>query len=157
MNASVSPADTSRPARSVSSSRTQPWMSPTMWNRPLMSSPSEQLLERRTVFENAQCGAVRIDVAGTDRLEQWSNAVGRAAEPQHRELRLPDPDRLDDHVLHAVRVEEADHVARGTRDAAVAAAAREATDEHARVEEVRLHPDAVAEHRAAAERARRID
>src|SRR5690242_11623445 len=81
MNASVSPADRSRPARSVSSSRTQPWMSPTMWNRPLMSPPPEQALERRTVLEDAQCGAVRIDLTGADRLQKRPDTVGRAAEP----------------------------------------------------------------------------
>src|SRR5438045_1793524 len=78
MNASVSPGDGSTPARSVSSSRTQPWISPTMWSRPLMSPSSEQPFERRTVLENPQCGAVRIDVTGADRFEERPDTVGRA-------------------------------------------------------------------------------
>src|SRR5439155_11994925 len=54
-------------------------------------------------------------------------------------------------------VEETDHVARGTRHAAVAAPAGEDVGEHAGVEEVGLHADAIAKHGAAAERAGRVD
>ena len=77
----------------------------------------------------------------------------RVREPHDVKLGLPDAHRLDEHVVDAERIEEADHVARGAGEAAVAAAGREAADEDARVEEVRLHADAVAEHGAAAERA----
>jgi len=51
-----------------------------MWNRQLMSLPSEQPFERRTVLENAQCGTVRIDVTGAHRVEQRPDAVGCTAE-----------------------------------------------------------------------------
>ena len=81
----------------------------------------------------------------------------RVGEPHDVELGLPDADRLDEHDVHAEGVEQPDDVARRARQAAVAAARGEAADEDARVEEVRLHADAVAEHGAARERARRVD
>ena len=78
-------------------------------------------------------------------------------EPHDVELGLPDADRLDEDDVHAERVEQAHHVARRARQAAVAAARGQAADEDAGVEEVGLHADAVAEHGAARERARRVD
>ena len=81
----------------------------------------------------------------------------RVGEPHDVELGLPDADRLDEDDVHAEGVEQPDDVARRARQAAVAAARREAPDEDARVEEVRLHADAIAEHGAAGERARRVD
>ena len=81
----------------------------------------------------------------------------RVSEPHDVELRLAHADRLDDHVLHPEGVEQAGHVTRRPRDAAVAAAAGEAPDEDSRVEEVGLHPDAVAQHGPTAEGARRVD
>ena len=54
-------------------------------------------------------------------------------------------------------IEQLRDVARGARQAAVAAARAQAADEDLLVEVVALHADAVAEHGAAGERARRID
>ena len=81
----------------------------------------------------------------------------RVGEPHDVELGLPHPDRLDQHDVHAERIQQTDDVARGARQAAVAAARGEAADEDAGIEEVRLHADAVAQHGAARERARRVD
>ena len=70
---------------------------------------------------------------------------------------LAHADCLDeDHVL-AGRVEDEGDLAGRTRQPAEVAACRHAADEHAVVSSVRLHADAIAEDRAAGERARRID
>ena len=71
--------------------------------------------------------------------------------------RLSDADRLDEDDVHPERIQEARDVPGRARDAAVASTRRHTADEDAGIEEVCLHPDAVAENRPAAERARRID
>src|SRR5437899_1441018 len=73
------------------------------------------------------------------------------------DLVLSDPDRLDDDDVFARGVEDERCVAGGAGEPAKMAAGRHAADEHARIARVRLHPQTVAEHGAAAERARRID
>ena len=73
------------------------------------------------------------------------------------ELDLADPDGLDEHELEADRAEHRERVGDRDREAAEVAPRRERADEHARVEGVVLHPDAVAEDRPAAERRRRVD
>src|SRR6185437_13784492 len=82
---------------------------------------------------------------------------GRIREAHDIQLCLADADRLDQHHVAAVGVEQPDDVAGGPRDAAVAPAARQAPYEYPRVEEMTLHADAIAEHGAAAERTGRID
>src|SRR5262249_18526896 len=59
-------------------------------------------------------------------------------------------------IPYASRSRMPSRVARAI-EAAMAAAAGEAPDEDPGVQEVRLHPDAIAEHGAPAERARRVD
>ena len=70
---------------------------------------------------------------------------------------LADADGLDDDDVLAGRVEHERRVAGRARQAAQVSARRHAADEHAFVGGVRLHPQAIAEHGAARERARRID
>ena len=76
-----------------------------------------------------------------------------------RDLGLAGADGLDqDHVERAGELEQAGDVARRARDRPVRAAAGEAAHEHVvAAHQVRLHPQPVAEHRAAADRARRVD
>jgi hypothetical protein len=73
------------------------------------------------------------------------------------DLVLPDTHRLDQYHVVAGGVEGGDHIAGGTGEAAQVAARGHAAHEDARVAEQVLHADAVAEDRAAAEGARRID
>ena len=80
--------------------------------------------------------------------------VGRAHDV---DFVLADADGLDEDDVLAGRVEDEGDLARRAREAAEVAARRHAADEHAGVARVRLHADAIAEDRAAAERARRID
>ena len=82
----------------------------------------------------------------------------RVGEPHDVELGLPDADRLDEDVVHAEGVEQAHDVARRARQAAVRCrASTRLRMKTPGIEEVRLHADAIAEHGAAGERARRID
>ena len=73
------------------------------------------------------------------------------------DLALAGPDRLDEDEVEADRVE--DRAGRpGRRGEAAGVAPRgHRPDEHVAVAGVRLHPDPVAEDRAAGDRARRID
>ena len=73
------------------------------------------------------------------------------------DLDLPDADGLDEDPRRADRVEHARGLRRRDREAAEVAAGRHRADEHAGVGRVVLHADAVAEDRAAAERAGRVD
>ena len=77
--------------------------------------------------------------------------------PRHLDFGLPHPHRLDDDDVEPRRVEHEGGVAGGPRQPPELAAAGHAPHEHAGVAGVRLHPDPVAEHRAAAERAAGID
>ena len=74
-----------------------------------------------------------------------------------RRFRLAGADRLDDDAVEAAGVERVDGGARRPRQAAELAARRERADEDVRMRRVRAHADAVAEDRAAADRARRVD
>ena len=69
----------------------------------------------------------------------------------------PGPDGLDEDEVEAGRVEHGRGGRRGRREAAGVSARRHRADEHVVVARVRLHPDPVAEQRAAGDRARRID
>ena len=80
--------------------------------------------------------------------------VGRADDV---DLVLADADGLDDDPVLAGRVEHVGRVVRRPRQPAEVAARGHAPDEHAVVAGVRLHADAVAEDRAAGERAGGID
>ncbi len=73
------------------------------------------------------------------------------------QLRLPHSDRLDEDPREAGRVHELDDVAGSGGEAPQASARGHAADENVRIQGVRLHPDAVAQHRPASERARGID
>ena len=100
--------------------------------------------------------------AGLERL----HLVARARHQRHdRDVRgaddvdlvLADADGLDDDDVLAGGVEHERGVAGRARQSAEMPARRHAADEHAGVARVRLHADAVAEHRAAGERAGGID
>ena len=86
--------------------------------------------------------------------ERDDRDVGRADDVH---FVLTDADGLDDDDVLAGRVEHERRVAGRAREAAQMSARRHAADEHALVGRVRLHAQAIAEHRAAGERARRID
>ena len=73
------------------------------------------------------------------------------------DLGLTDADGLDDHRSSFRRRRARRRISRGAGQAAQVAARRHAADEHALVAGVRLHAHAVAENRAAGERAGRID
>ena len=86
--------------------------------------------------------------------ERHDRHVGRANDI---DLVLPDADRLDDDEVLPRRVEDERGVAGGAREAAEVTARRHAADEHRFVGRMRLHPQSIAKHRAAAERTRRVD
>ncbi len=75
----------------------------------------------------------------------------------HVDLRLADPDGLEEHVVAAGGVHQQRGLERGLGQPAERAARRHRADEDARVEEVLGQPDPVAEQRAAAERRARVD
>jgi hypothetical protein len=75
-------------------------------------------------------------------------------EPHDVELGLPDTDGLHQHDVDAERIQQTHPIARRARQAAVATARGQAPDEHAGIEGVGLHADAVAQHGTARERAR---
>ena len=70
---------------------------------------------------------------------------------------LPDADGFNRDEVFTGCVEHQGGIGGGARDAAEMAARRHAADEHPRILRVCLHPDAISEHRPAAERARGID
>jgi hypothetical protein len=72
------------------------------------------------------------------------------------QLALAHADRLDHDAVEACGVEQVAHLRRVHRDTAEAAARRHRANEHARVAGQIRHAHAIAEQRAAAERARRI-
>ncbi len=92
------------------------------------------------------------DVPGAG-LQDEHDQVGAG---QHVQLRLADPDGLDEDPVHPERVEDLRRVGRGGGEAPVALAAGHRADEHAVVADQALHADAVAQERAAREGARRI-
>src|SRR6476646_4998506 len=96
MKATVSPWTSASAARSASTSRAQPWMSPTTKKRPI-SPPSEEPFESTGVFQDAQGSRVRIEVPAAHRFEERRDPVGRAAkaalEPA-AELLIEDVDEL---------------------------------------------------------------
>ena len=73
------------------------------------------------------------------------------------DLILPDTDRLDRDDMLAGGIEHERGIRRRPRQPAQMAPRRHAANEHAGILRVRLHANAIAEHGAAAERARRID
>jgi hypothetical protein len=75
----------------------------------------------------------------------------------HVDLRLTDPDGLEEHVVLAGGVHQQRRLQRRLGEAAERAARRHRADEDAGIEEVLAEPDAVAEQRAAAERRARVD
>ena len=75
--------------------------------------------------------------------------------PDDVDFVLADADGFDDDDVLAGGVEHERGIAGRARQAAEMAARRHAADEHAVVGRVRLHPQPIAEHRAAGERAGR--
>ena len=103
-----------------------------------------------------------LEDAGLDRLDVVAEAGRR---DDHRGVRrardvdlvLAHADGLDHHDVEAGGVEHVDRFERAARKPAQRAARRHAAHEHAGVAAELAHADAVAEDRAAGERARRID
>ena len=103
-----------------------------------------------------------LEDAGLDRLDVVAEPGrrhddGRVRSARDLDLVLADADGLDDDDVEARGVEDVDRVERAARQAAERAARRHAADEHAGIAAELAHADAVAEDRAAGERARRID
>ena len=96
----------------------------------------------------------RLDVVAEAGRADDDAAVGQRGD---RRLRLAGADGLDDDAVEAGGVEAVDRRPGGARDAAERAARRERADEGVRMSAVLAHPDPVAEHRAAADRARGIE
>src|ERR1700730_17883608 len=94
--------------------------------------------------------------AGLDHLdtitEVWrEHDDGGVRDRGDLELRLADPNGLQDHWVKAESAQQPDRLARRQRQAAEMAARAHATDEHSRIQSVALHADAVAENRATGE------
>ena len=104
-----------------------------------------------------------LEHAGLDRLHRIAEAGNRddehgVGEARDRDLGLTGAHRLDqDHVEGARALEHARDVSRRACERARRAAAREAPDVDALTPELLLHAHPVAEHGAAADRARRVD
>src|SRR5919108_1129384 len=81
----------------------------------------------------------------------------RVRQPADFHFVLPDADGLHDDDVLAHRIENADAVAGRAGQSAELPARRQRADEDAGIERMVLHADAIAEDRAAGERARRID
>ena len=83
-----------------------------------------------------------------------THALGEA---EDLDLVLAHADRLDEDLVEARRVEDVDGVGRGARETAEMAARRHRPDQDAGIRVEVLHPDPVAEDRAAGEGRRRVD
>ncbi len=103
-------------------------------------------------FEDARLD--RLDVVAHPGRNHHQRRVCKA---RHFEFVLADADRLNEDHVAAVRVEHANDIACGTRQAAEVTARCQRTDEHVRIKEVTLHANAVTEDGAAAEWARWVD
>src|SRR5207245_10692730 len=101
-----------------------------------------------------ESGLVGLHAVAPPRVHDDDGRVGR---PGHLDLDLPDANGLDDDPRLAGGVEDPHRLGRGEREPTEVAARRHRSDEHTFVGGVVLHADAVAEDRAAAERAARVD
>ena len=113
-----------------------------------------RLVDDEDIGNLHDAGLERLHLVAGARHQHDDRHIGR---PDDVDLVLPDAHRLDDDEIATGRVEDDRDLARRTRQAAELAARGHAADEDASVPGVRLHPHAVAENRAAGERARRID
>ena len=113
-----------------------------------------RLVHDEDVGDFHDAGLERLHVVAGAGHERDDRHVGRADDV---DLVLADADRFDDDDVLAGGVEDERRVAGRAREAAQMPARRHAADEHAFVGRVRLHAQPIAEHGAAAERARGID
>ena len=95
-----------------------------------------------------------LHLVARPRDERHDRHIGR---PDNIDLILPDADRFNDDDVFACRIQDKGNLASGTGQPSEMPAGCHAADEYAGIPRVRLHPYAVAENRAAAERARGID
>ena len=112
------------------------------------------LVDDEDVGDLHDAGLERLHFVARAGNERDDRHVGGADDV---DLVLADADGLDDDDVLAGGVEHERDFAGRAREPAQMAARRHAADEHAGIARVRLHPHAIAEDRAAGERARRID
>ena len=122
---------------------------------PCSSAPGRSaLLTTNTSAISSRPAFARLHAVAPARVHDDDRRVGGVGD---LDLDLPDADGLDDHPRLAGGVEHTHGLRRREREAAEMPAGRHRADEHARVGRVVLHAHAVAEDRAAGERARRVD
>ena len=112
------------------------------------------LVDHEHVGDLHQAGLVGLHAVTPARVDHDDGGVGLAGD---LDLHLADADGLDQDPPPADRVEQADRLGRGQRQAAEVATGGHRADEHAGVGGVVLHADPVAEDGAAGERRRRVD
>ena len=126
---------------------------PELARGPLRARPIA-LVHDDDVGDLEQARLDRLDlVAHLGRLED----DGRVGRRGHLDLALAGPDGLDEDEVEAGGVDHGRGRARRRGEAAGVAAGRHRADEHVAVRGVRLHPDPIAEERAAGDRAGRVD
>ena len=112
------------------------------------------LVDHEHVGDLQDAGLRRLDAVAHAGREQHDRGVGQRGD---LDLGLADADRLDQHHVAAGGVQHPDRLRRGPGQAAEVAAGGHRADVDAGVGGVVLHPDPVAEQRAAGERRRRVD
>ena len=113
-----------------------------------------RLVDDEDVGNLHDAGLERLDIVARAGHERHDRDVGRADDV---DFVLTDADRFDEHDVFAGGVEHQRRIAGRAGQAAEVSARRHAADEDALVGGVRLHPQAIAEHGAAGERAGGID
>ena len=113
-----------------------------------------RLVHHEDVGDFHDAGFERLHLVAGARHQRHDRDIGRADDVH---FILADANGFDDDDVLAGGVEHQRRVGGRARQSAEMAAGRHAPDEHARIAGVRLHPEPIAEHRAAAERAGRVD
>ncbi len=112
------------------------------------------LVDHEDVRRLEEPGLVGLDGVTPFRVEHDDRGVGS---PGHLHLDLADADRLDEHQGKARRGEHPDGLGHGHGQAAQVSTRRHRADEHAGVEGVVLHADAISENGTTGERRRGVD
>ena len=122
--------------------------------RRLLGEGQVALADRQHVGDLERAGLERLDVVAEPGRADDDPGVGERGDAR---LRLAGADGLDDDAVEAGGVEAVDRRAGRARQPAELAAGGEGTNEGVRMGAVLAHPDPVAEDRAAADRARRVE